>query len=806
MTSLPETRQDATELAETGRAEADLGGYWQAAEADDDLRRSFPRPDLDDSGWQPLVGAGALASEPGLCLFGRPAVLPEAVRDGGAGTGQRAWLSMDGIFYQSDVWLDGSYLGDTEGYFFPHAFDITSALEARSEHVLALEVVCDRPARRAAKRALMGVFGYWDCIDPAYNPGGIWAPVKVAVSGPVQMSSLRATVRVKRTPKSAVLELSAELDSARSRHGHACAREARRSGAFNGETTVPAARVETRQPLAVGANRVRWRLVVDEPDLWWPAGLGEPAPLRHFRHRRRWKVSRPASKVLRTGLRAGAGPKPGLVRERGTGFPERRQPGPDAAGPCLRHARRCRPGRAAGARRPGSTCSGCTRISPARSCTTPPTNWVCSCGRTCRSTAGTRVCGARPYARSAAAVDLLGHHPSILVWCGHDEPFSHELPAGRAPGPTRVLRSAVAQALPGWNKSVLDASIKRALERADPTRPVLAHSGMLPHPAWGTDSHLYFGWYHGRWNDLPRAMAAWPAAGRFVGELGAQAVPCTADFMEPERWPHLDWDRLARALSACRRPFSTTSSRLASYASFEDWRDATQAYQARLVRSQVEALRRLHFRPTGGFAVFCLNDAQPAVSWSLLDHERVPKAAYEALREACAPVLVAADWPAPSYKPGAAHLARRPRRERHSGGAWPGRWSRPGWPGRAAGRKWLFGGNVAANSCSFVGTLNARLPQLAALEADTGGNSAEGSLAARAAPRASVGQSRHSRPLTATTACCYARTRPTIEVRGHRSPLKGRRPEGLLEHAEAKQRGEAEEQASRWRRAAASGS
>ena len=35
--------------------------------------------------------------------------------------------------------------------------------------------------------------------------------------------------------------------------------------------------------------------------------------------------------------------------------------------------------------------------------------------------------------QAAAAVDLLGHHPSIVVWCGHDEPFSHELKTGRAP-------------------------------------------------------------------------------------------------------------------------------------------------------------------------------------------------------------------------------------------------------------------------------------------------------------------------------------------------------------------------------------
>jgi beta-mannosidase len=698
----------------------DLGGRWMAAEADEDLRRNFPRPDLDDGEWQPLVVPGHWRSEPAFSTSDGPILYRKRLEMAPL-AGQRAWLTMDGIFYQSDVWLDGSYLGDTEGYFFPHRFDITSALEARSEHLLALEVVCDRPARRAAKRALLGVFGYWDCIDPSYNPGGIWAPVRVELSGPVQLSLLRVTC-VEADAKSAVLELSAVLDSVDA-VTVTMRTEARRSGTFNGEPTVPAARIETRQPLAVGPNRVRWRLVVDEPDLWWPVGLGSQS-LYDVCVTVELAGEPACSKVLRTGLREVSAEN--LVWSvngervflKGANLaPTRRDLA--AASPAdvardvrlaaeaglnlLRvHAHIGRPELYDAADELGVLL---WQDMPLH-----------------RGYTGVRRQAVRQV---AAAVDLLGHHPSIVVWCGHDEPFSHELPAGRAPGPTRVLRSAVAQALPGWNKSVLDTSIKRALERADPTRPVLAHSGMLPHPAWGTDTHLYFGWYHGRWDDLPRAMATWPAAARFIGELGAQAVPHTADFMEPELWPDLDWERLGRHFCLQKSIFDdlVPPSR---YASFEEWRDATQAYQARLVRFQVESLRRLQFRPTGGFAVFLLNDCQPAISWSLLDHERRPKAAYTALRQACAPVLVAADWPAPSYQPGvsislAVHVVNDLLDEL-AGAVVEARLA---WPG--GGRKWLFNGNVAANACSFVGTLNAVLPRLAALEADTGGVSSDSS-------------------------------------------------------------------------------
>ena len=319
MTSLPETRQDATELTETGRAETDLGGLWQAAEANEDLRRSFPRPDLDDSGWQPLVVPGHWRSEPAFASTDGPLFYRKRFEMDGLEPGQRAWLTMDGIFYQSDVWLDGSYLGDTEGYFFPHTFDITSALEARSEHVLALEVVCDRPARRAAKRALMGVFGYWDCIDPAYNPGGIWAPVRVGGERAGRIC-----------PHLRVTCVSADAQERRPRV--VCRARQRRSGhghVAHAKPAVPAPSMARRR-----CPRREWRR--DSP---WPSeptgcagGWRSMNPTCGGRSgwgaRPCYDISvtvelegeRACSKVLRTGLRAGAGCKTSSGPSTGNGF------------------------------------------------------------------------------------------------------------------------------------------------------------------------------------------------------------------------------------------------------------------------------------------------------------------------------------------------------------------------------------------------------------------------------------------------------------------------------------------------------
>ena len=60
-----------------------------------------------------------------------------------------------------------------------------------------------------------------------------------------------------------------------------------------------------------------------------------------------------------------------------------------------------------------------------------------------------------------------------------------------------------------------------------------------------------------------------------------------------------------------------------------------------LMPEAVEALRRIKYRPTGGFAQFCFADGHPSVTWSVLGHDRAPKLGYEALRAACAPVIVA---------------------------------------------------------------------------------------------------------------------------------------------------------------------
>ncbi len=129
----------------------------------------------------------------------------------------------------------------------------------------------------------------------------------------------------------------------------------------------------------------------------------------------------------------------------------------------------------------------------------------------------------------------------------------------------------------------------------------MAHSGVLPHLPQldGTDSHLYLGWYLGDERDFPTLAARWPRLVRFVTEFGAQAVPDDDDFMEAERWPDLDWPRLAQHHALQKVGFDRYVPP-AEFATYDEWKSETQAYQARVIRYHIETLRRLKYRPAGG--------------------------------------------------------------------------------------------------------------------------------------------------------------------------------------------------------------
>ncbi len=103
----------------------ELSGPWRACIADDDVRRDGVGLDFDDSSWPEVTVPGHWRSHPEFATTDGPLVYRHHFHLDAPAEGRRRFVQLDGIFYQADVWLDGAYLGDPEGYFFPHTFDIT---------------------------------------------------------------------------------------------------------------------------------------------------------------------------------------------------------------------------------------------------------------------------------------------------------------------------------------------------------------------------------------------------------------------------------------------------------------------------------------------------------------------------------------------------------------------------------------------------------------------------------------------------------------------------------------------------------
>lgn len=668
----------------------DLGGTWLAAPATHDLRRAAVEPGFDDQAWEPVAVPGHWRSTPAFADSDGP--LWYRRRFDASATDRRTWLVFDGVFYQGDVWLDGAYLGDTEGYFQPHTFEITEHVGARSEHELAIEVTCAPQRDKSSKRNLTGVWQHWDCLDDTWNPGGIWRPVRVEETGPVRIRDLRVLC-AEATEARAVVAVRANL-------------EAVEPIAVIVRSNVGAVDHELTQSLAAGENHVEWTVAIDRPALWWPWALGdqplhevavEVAPAERpdeVSHRRQCRTG-----LRRVELRDWVCSVNGeRLFLKGTNQGPCRQALGDATTAELRrdielareagldlvrlHAHVTRPEVYDAADELGVLLWQDL-----------PLQW--GYARSVRKQA---------VRQAAAAVRLVGHHPSVALWCGHNEPLAIDS-TDVGDDPFELAKTAgrlvAGMQLPTWNRTFLDRSIARSLRKADGTRPVIPHSGVWPHLPQldGTDTHVYFGWYHGDERDLPRFLAVVPRMARFVSEFGAQSVP--------------DWvggDDDLHALGAQSRAFDRYVPR-SDHDSFESWREATQRYQAALVKRHIEELRRLKYRPTGGFAQFAFADGAPRVSWSVLDHERRPKLAFDALRAACAPVIVVADRLPATMLPGEplaidVHVVSDLRT------ALDGLRCEATltWDGGA--HRWTFEGDVPADACVRIGTLQFEAPEV----------------------------------------------------------------------------------------------
>ncbi|WP_040492071.1 glycoside hydrolase family 2 protein [Ilumatobacter nonamiensis] len=674
----------------------ELEGRWVATRATDDIRRFGIGLDSDDSSWSEVTVPGHWQHDAAFENCAGPLMYRHRFTSSPPGEGRRRWVMFDGIFYQGDAWLDGAYLGDSEGYFVPHSFDITQLARIGDEHVLAVEVTC--PGQTGARTNITGVLQEWDVLPAGWNPGGIWRSVQMFDTGPIRIDRLRVLCRDADERRAHVV-LSATFDS----DGHH-------------DVTILTRRDdeivhEQRSAVAKGMNEFEWSVDIRDPDLWWPYEMGDQ-PLTEFVVEVLVDGEISDQRLQRTGLRQiqhndwifsvngeriflrGVNVMPitvGLGDTDDAAIERDLQHVLDLGLNTVRvHGHINRRG-------------FYDRTDELGILVLQDFPLEGTHARSVRT---------RAVSQASAAVDQLGHHPSIVLWSAHNEPASPD-PDQRSDWRSRVRRAAK-QPVPAWNRTALDRWVKRAFEQSDPSRPAIARSSLLAGLPWvdGEGGHLWFDWRPGEGTDLERLARRTPRAVRYISEFGTESLSASVPALDQQLvdhvWPDLDWGALEDADGYHR---ADVHSRFppTDFATPDAWRTALQEHQATVLRSQIELLRRHKYRPTGGFCFSSLADPVAAMSTSVLDAERIPKPAYSAVRAACAPIIVVVDAPPGWVNAGdavclAVHVVNDERTpidaiDLVATARWAG-----------GSKRWTFTGSVEADDVARVGTLELTVP------------------------------------------------------------------------------------------------
>ena len=531
--------------------------------------RSAPGPEVDDSSWPEVSVPGHWRSHPKLRHERRADPLPHGVRRCRRHRrGQRRWITFDGVFYQADVWLDGAYLGDPEGYFFPHSFDITALSKLGDEHVLAVEVACNPERGTTGRRNITGLFQHSEAVDHDWNPGGLWRSVLVLRHRPVRSSTACACSAATPTRSAPTCD-STPGSTRRSPAPSASARPPTGWSSARPSTRWPPERTTSSGRSTSTARRCGGRArSADQPLTDIDVELLVDGEVSDRRSRR-------------TGLREVALPT-GSLDQRRAAVPQGRQPAAHPPGPRRRHAG----ARSAGdvelaleagldALRVQAHIAGDALYDAADELGLLllqdfPLQWGYA-----RSVRREAVRQARE------AVDALGHHPSIIQWCAHDEPVADAPQVDGDPTGDGCAGSspAAADVEQVGARPLGEAGVRTGRPDPPDESPTAASLPHLPQLD-GTDSHLWLGWHRGEWATWPSGPRAGPRLVRFVSEFGAQSVPDRRRrFVDASAWPDLDWERsrehhgLEVDVMRQRHPPS-------DYPTFAAWRTATQRYQA----------------------------------------------------------------------------------------------------------------------------------------------------------------------------------------------------------------------------------
>lgn len=200
--------------------------------------------------------------------------------------GKRLLLNFEGVNYAAQIWLNGQRLGDMKGAFKRGRFDVTAALQPGKRNALAVLVsppphpgipheqsmlagAGDNGGMQALDGPTFIATEGWDWMPGVRDRNtGLWRGVTLEASGVVRLGDAHVVTSLPLPDRSkAEVKISVPVENTADHPVTATV-----TAAFDG---LSASRQVT---LAPGRGEVALDPVtVQNPKLWWPNGMGEPA-------------------------------------------------------------------------------------------------------------------------------------------------------------------------------------------------------------------------------------------------------------------------------------------------------------------------------------------------------------------------------------------------------------------------------------------------------------------------------------------------------------------------------------------------
>jgi beta-mannosidase len=571
------------------------------------------------SGWKPIEVPRQLAAREGRQSVWYRTEFPRPDHAG------RVVLRVGGAFLATNVWLNGRLLGSHYGYFAPFGFDLTPYLKPENLLVICCESAVETQPEK--KRHIMGLFNDGD-LKPypasAYSslpepyevevPLGLWQPVQLEYVGPIAVDWLRLTPTFE--GGDGRLEVEARLRNldgrqmdgevelvvpSPGREALRLRRDVRLAGGTEetvtmrlafpgarrwepwrlGEQPLYGAEVITRTSDGAESSRVGDVFAFRElsweigPRRWSFSVNGRPIFLRGACYAPAYRLDELTTETFAADIAIAKQANVDALRVVANVLPADFYRQADEAGMLVFQD-------------------------------LPLIGTYVYHGRNDEA----RFFETAAREQQAEMVTMLHNHPSVALWVSHDEP--PWLATNFDLGDVHAVRQ---------NHSV-DQDLKSAFDRLDPSRPSIAASGDV-------DLHLMLGWSDGSWRDIGHVEPL------MVTAFGAQSLPSVdspAWEKIGKRWPVADDEPAWRHAGFQPVNWAERGAGLPSaYQSLEDYVDASQEYQAGLIRYAAEHLRTRKFESCWGAFAYHLVDSFSGIGFGLLDGARRPKLALEAL-------------------------------------------------------------------------------------------------------------------------------------------------------------------------------